>query len=510
MDVLPAYHMPDVNESGTFTDQLGQFEDILEDAQKKGIVNVPPSNKEETYNIESQRIRLQTVASRLFLLGYLPRKIRPRRLEAKMDLIKKAVLQFQKDAGLKEDSWVGDVTWYALDQLVSFESDFNFEQWFLPDGSVQEKSIEALCRATQLRLWSLGLYRQKPRRKTIHLKKVSFFKFSSVLKMLQIVDDQFQAGLNRETLRYLFDQDNLTQAIKRSKRPNKDSFSIKLPKKNKGTQKVLFQKFVVNCAKIELWLLGYDITIDGKNNFQFVEGSQLWKALTHYYQNFENKNKLQAQKLALQITPALFEGLGAAVEAIYEYDQDDASEEISKIMIPEDPVKASTIFQSAWSYIKDKGMRLWDGLKRVWGWIKRMGKKVVSFIDKNIFKAFYRYVSKSFKIVKKGISAIVKSFGVYISGQLQTKSVLYTFSKDMDVTTYFDANTNNRDLEFAMLKLDKQARSFNVGCRILGFVFYMFKSIVLGVFGWAKLLYTLLKSYKEVRLLYIDFKAIAV
>ena len=509
MDILPAYNVSEVNTSDSYIDQLGQFENILGEAEHKGIIHVVPSSEEETYNIENQRIRLQTVATRLFLLGYLPRRISPRRLEARIGLVKKAILKFQKDAGLVQDAWVGDKTWYALDQLVSYESNFDFDQWFLPDGAVKSEVEEALCRAAQLRLWSLGLYHRKPRRKAIHLKKVSFFKFSSILKMLQIVDDQFQADLHYDTLKLLFDQEALVQAIKRSKRPNKDSFSVKLPKTNRKTGNTLFQIFIVNIAKIELWLLGYEITIDGKPNVKYMVGGDLWNAIAHYYQNFENVSSVKAKKLASKITPKLFEGLGAAIAAVNDYDQDDASEEIARIMMPENTIKASNIFRDAWNYIKEKGVRLWDGLKRVWGWIKRIGKKVVSFIDKNIFKAFYRFVSKSFKIVKKGIAAVVKSFGVYFSGELQTDHILYKFSKDMDIKAYFDQNAKNSDLEIGIQKLQNQSKAFNLGCRMIGFLFYVFKNAVLGFFGWAKLLYALLRSYKELRLLYIDFKAVA-
>ena len=61
--------------SGSYINQLGQFENILDKANKKEKINNTPDNTTETYDIDSQRIRLQTIASRLWLLGYLPRKI---------------------------------------------------------------------------------------------------------------------------------------------------------------------------------------------------------------------------------------------------------------------------------------------------------------------------------------------------------------------------------------------------------------------------------------------------
>lgn len=69
---LPNYNHAALN--GNKIDQLGQFDDILEDARKKGVINDVPSNESETYNYKNQQIRLQTIASRLYLLGYLKRK----------------------------------------------------------------------------------------------------------------------------------------------------------------------------------------------------------------------------------------------------------------------------------------------------------------------------------------------------------------------------------------------------------------------------------------------------
>ena len=100
IDTLPKYTLPKFSESPI--DQIGQFEDILTEAGKNGVINVPPSSADETYNIESQRVRLQTIAERLYLLGYLRNKIKPNKIDKKLEDIKEAVIIFQKDANLKK------------------------------------------------------------------------------------------------------------------------------------------------------------------------------------------------------------------------------------------------------------------------------------------------------------------------------------------------------------------------------------------------------------------------
>lgn len=77
MAAVPVYNFSEL--SGDGVEQLGQYEDILTAAHDKGIVNYPPSNANETYDVQSQRIRLQTFSSRLHLLGYLRHKISPKK-----------------------------------------------------------------------------------------------------------------------------------------------------------------------------------------------------------------------------------------------------------------------------------------------------------------------------------------------------------------------------------------------------------------------------------------------
>ncbi len=507
---LPKYTLGDV--SGAPVEQLGKFEIILDEASINGLVDNSPENASETYNMEMQRVRLQTIATRLYLLGYLRRKISPRRIHKKLDDIRSAVLQFQKDAGLVEDYWVGDKTWYALDELVSFESQFTYENWFA-NGEIRKSCQIAIQRAIQLRLWSLGLYHQKPKPIFKGLSKKSLYKFGRILKIFLIKDDSYVCAFNQDTLSILFDQDALTTAITKCSKPNKSSFFIKLAKDKKNEEEKMAQAYMVNCAKIELWLLGYDVKIDGRNNYQYEEGGDIWNAIASYHRDFEGSNRLEAEQLAMQITPQLFLGIGAALEGSQnkdaKYSEDEASEIIARQMMISEPKKANTKLEEAWQYIKQKGVRLWDGLKRIWRWIKKIGRKVLNFIKTNIFKGFYRFISKAYKIVTKGISEVVKSISSYIKGGLASNHVFFKFSKDMDIQSYISNQISTENGIAAIKKLNKQSLAFNIGCRIIGMLFYVFKNALKGFFGWAKILFALLKSYKDLRVLYLDLKVVA-
>lgn len=488
--------------SGSYINQLGQFENILDKANKKGIINNTPDNTTETYDIDSQRIRLQTIASRLWLLGYLPRKIAHKNIHKNLDNIKSAVVQFQRDANLKQDNWVGNLTWYALDELVSFESDFSFNKWFT-DAGIKPEVSNAVHRAIQVRLWSLGLYRKRPNKDFQLLKKSDLKNFENILKIFLIKTSHFNADLNYDTLKVLFNQDLLTNAIVKRASKGKKSFLLKLPAGKKDIQRNLAHKFIVNCAKIELWLLGFEVKIDGKNDFELSKESDLYVAISNYFQQFENHKKPKADKMAERITPTLFEGIGAANEIGDDHGTDDASEEIIK------EIKTKSDINKALNYVKNKGMRLWDGAKRFWRWIKKIGKKVVTFFKENVYRAFFRYTSKAFKIVKTGISAVVKSIEIYLNGELNVNKIAYRFSKDMDTTILLPKDLEVADAMLGINELTKQTKAFRVASRIVAYIFKVFKNIIVGFVGWVKLLYLLLKEYNELKRLYIDFKAIA-
>lgn len=497
---LPEYNLPEL--SGGPVNQLRQFDDILEKARDKGVVSDTPLNEEETYDLEKQRIRIQTIASRLWLLGYLPRKYKPDRIDNKLEKIKEAVGWFQREAGLKEDTWVGDITWYALDQLVSFESQIVENQWF-SNGRIKASCERAVQRAVQLRLWSLGLYERKPNRNFNGLKDEALKRFGDILRIFIIKPSYFIAGLNLETIRLLFNQDILTDVIaSRKSVNNSNAFDLNLPQ-HSTLKKALAQKFIVNCAKIELWLLGYDVAIDGRNDFLLSEGSDLQRAIIDFYIQFGSKTQKQARVMSKSITPELFTEIAASNKISDEYNEDDVSEEIAA------EVKTEQDIDEAYGYVKKKGLRLWDGIKRLWRWIKRIGKKVISFIKQNIFKGFFRFVTKAFKIIKTGIVAVVKSVGVYIRGRLSSPGISFNFTKDMDTDVLISGNASDTEISKGIDKLNRQSRTFNISCRIIAWIFHVFKSMATGFLGWAKLLISLVKGFQELKKLYLDFKAIA-
>ncbi|MGZ2369243.1 peptidoglycan-binding domain-containing protein [Ancylomarina sp. YFZ004] len=485
--------------AGDRISQLGQFDDILEDARQQGVINDVPSNELETYNYKAQQIRLQTIASRLYLLGYLKKKIPKKKIEKRLVEIKTGVRQFQLEANLKQDNWVGNKTWYALHELVSFEAELKKDFWFAGDA-IDEKRKYALHRAIQLRLWSIGLYRNKPNKNFKLLGTGALKNFRSVLQIFMI-GHALPIGFNYDTISLFFDQERLTKAISKRSSPGGESFLLNSQGKNDRV--ILAQKFIVNTVKVELWLHGFNVRIDGINNYTIDLGSDLYTEMISFYQTFMNKSKSEATELAKKIRPDIFLSIDEICVDVNEDMEEDVSAEIAAEMNSQQEI------EKAWTYVKKKGLRLWDGMKRLWRWLKKLGKKVFYAIRDNVFKGFFRFATKAYKIVKGGISAVVKSIGIYCKGELNTPQMHCTFSKDMDSLVLISTGMTDTNAQKAIEGFQNQSKAFSIGCRIIAWIFKIFKRAISGVIGWAKLLLTLVRSYKELRLLHQDFKLLS-
>lgn len=494
-DVLPPL-------SGGRINQFGQFEEMLEQVRSLGLVSDVPADRESTFDVPSQKIRLQAVSTRLYLLGYLPRKIQPKNIHKKLEEIRRAVLDFQIDAGLKPDEWVGNKTWYALEELVAFESDFTLENWFR-GKKIDSSKEHALHRAIQLRLWSLGLYKSKPAKgfKLLDLKALD--KFRQILEIFMI-NQTAEFGFNYSTLKILFDQDLLSTSIAKRASPDGKKFLLNLSDSSKMRKQQLAESFIVNAAKIELWLLGFKVPIDGRSDFIYGTDSALYNSLVGYYEKFKQQNRGSAEDLAASITPSLFQSFMGTNEISYAAIRDDDA----SIMIA-NQLNTSEKIAKAWNYVSEKGTSLWDGLKRVWRWVKRIGEKAISFVTGNLYKSFFRIASKGFKIVKTGISRVVASIDVYLKGGFSTPTSIIKISPDIDTTVFIKKEATYNDNRNTSELIIKQSKTFNISCRIIAVVFDLLKAAIAGIAGWAKLLFSLTKDYTKLKSLYSDFKTLS-
>jgi len=279
--------------------------------------------------------------------------------------------------------------------------------------------------------------------------------------------------------------------------------------------------FLVNVAKIELWLLGLPAKVDGGDDFPVagfskakgrqrrggrfdrkitLRNSNLRAALTEFWEQAQGCDSGEAAERAREISPELFAALlnpqpqqGAPFSPVADADY---SSELLR-----DFEQRGTIgddVEEAWRQGRSLGMRLWDGLKRLWRWVKR-GIRAVVQLGKNLFRAFIRFALKAYKIVRTAFSALALSLEQYLAQQVtmpEGNPVAVGFGKDMDFIVALPNNTEPDVIDAAAQGVGRFSRIFYFASRLLGAFVTMLKDSLGGLLGWVRLLMTLVKSYR--------------
>ncbi len=210
------------------------------------------------------RVSAATMGEYLFLLGYLEKKPEKNSPEIQnTPEFKLAVRNFQKEAGLTIDEWIGDETWRALLALVGIESDTQIDRWQNDDGTF----CRAFRRAVQLRLWAYGIANGTPNSGFATVPELSKEKFKKILWCLNIIDDYNVPVLDRVLYEHLFDADTILDRLSKSVDENGSFYDPRFDKPENTHIIDIKRSFIANATKIEIWLLGGDIKIDGLDNY---------------------------------------------------------------------------------------------------------------------------------------------------------------------------------------------------------------------------------------------------
>jgi hypothetical protein len=153
------------------------------------------------------------------------------------------------------------------------------------------------------------------------------------------------------------------------------------------------------------------------------------------------------------------------------------------------------------SYMESKnlGMKLWDGLKRLWGWVKKGLKKIVVFA-KNVFRTFYRFAMKGFVIVRTAFSAFARAMDQYFSEHIDldnNHTVTVQIEKEMDSRIFITDKARNRDIMEACKSVKRFGAMFFFSCKIIGLFIDLLQAAATGLAGWARLMMSLVKGYRE-------------
>lgn len=453
----------------------------LDNASKGGHLPNPwlRIDLDEDNNHASTKSFILAIRSRLVDLGYLGES-KKNRSKASLDgHLKKAIRKFQKEAGLKRDAWVGPKTWNTLQQLVSFEDDQEPANW---KDLIADLSQPAITRAVYLRLYVLGFFDWK---KKLNTKtdtslasnesfKSAFDNFLEVAHTLGLTEIRLVPKISLETLRVLFQQDEMVHALSRNPNFVRD-------KKNK--------KFTDAVARIELWLLGFDVNV-GKprilkprqNSGLPEKVSRLPQVLDDFWEHQPDQSKPGTKIARRKVTPEFFNQLVALEEEdLRPIDQveKDLVSRISKFS-KDERAQLNT-------KLKNVASSIWDGVKRVFRWIKRFIKSIVSTalnVIKNIARFIAKHACSVFGTVLKAIEILYRG-AVYLRNKVlpgsDAKKMVIYHDNDFDLGVFISLDAETETINRMILQIEQETFYFGAACKILGHLMAIFRRVVQSV-----------------------------
>jgi hypothetical protein len=364
---------------------------------------VRPGNREHN-------LRKKAVRARLELLGYSPGP------EGDSSTLRQAVLQFQRDAGLEVDGWVGKQTWGALDEFITLEPPLQLELWYPVGG----RPCLAMVRATALRLRTLGFELPLTDREELLAEPLAAFRRAAAELGLSAgpeVPDRQVVGL-------LFDDELLFSIARSALKEGAGLGPLSLDEPEGSAASRILRRMVRN----ELWLQGYDVG-GLRGTTQVVQGQKgLADGLRVYWshrrlppgETLEQRSK----RIDSTLFAALLEDHRAPVESLAE-----EHEHVSGFV-----ARHLEEFRQAWEQTIpcQPVFFIWDGVKRCGRWLRKqlaglssLAEVVVKGVEytKTFVWNMVRYVfqqgSKVFSTVRRAVAALIHGVQPFLDGGIR-------------------------------------------------------------------------------------------
>ncbi|MEM6999564.1 MAG: peptidoglycan-binding domain-containing protein [Pseudomonadota bacterium] len=419
---------------------------------------------------------IRAVRARLIELGYLAtgsKSANRNKIESDDNLTAK-VRRFQREAGIKEDGWVGPKTWSVLECLVSFESHQDPGKWqTVWPSTVALLTNPALLRGVYCRLYALGFFpdwdddRINTRTAVTPSENAKFQQaiesFCTFAKTAKLVPAACE-GLSLELLEAMYQYDQLVDAVGQS--ATFDALNAAFPQN------------IYAIARIELWLLGYDIE-PGKDSF-------VSKPQTRRGGNTRRRKRVSRTDLAIKnfcvdnkrakpdfvavetVTAGLMQ---AFAEITSEPEKDIAlggqlNATVNKILANRNAKKTLN------RQFKAIANGVFDGIKRVVRWLFRLVRKVVKFTKEfvaNVVRFISQKARKYYVGIAKAVDIVFSGMG-YLRGSVshysQPAKVVFSHDNDFDqmclITPQIDPGLLHHDLSRNRFRSRLYAASLNI------------------------------------------------
>jgi hypothetical protein len=409
-----------------------------------------------TNNSANSALYIRAIRSRLAALGYLPAA------EAQSDVVTPVLIDairiFQREAGTAVDGWAGPLTKQCLQQLVSFEDAQDPAQWGAPGD--RPADFPAVGRAVYLRLYTLGLIAPDAplgvgtdvRVTSNPAMAAGLRAFLQIASELGLCDPVLEPALDTATLGLLFRHDAIVLALAN----------------HAGFFDGHHAAFVQAIGCVELWLLGYDVSLNGTQTPVAITGGiplpHRDQPPTRWVSPVDIALGDLAQRLADdQLKKGFGQHFFQQVTQMIGTASPDADaptkDEILRCAIQNRDDIAAMLGRLA--------ARIWDGAKRLWGWLKNAFSTGADKTDQwNVARFIASQSRSAFEIVLKAIDIVHRGATYYaqpmFAGSSPDRASL-ALHKDFDADLFINASA----LSKAALDLVGADRE-ETACFILG------------------------------------------
>jgi len=243
---------------------------------------------------------------------------------------------------------------------------------------------------------------------------------------------------------------------------------------------------------------GNGISDSLNSNMELKVRAPLYKALVSYWaihKGHISKAQVPARLFIKQSFPQFFSQLmtDTSTEDAGEMDGDELY-----ACLEEKHVSMNTV----WEHVRIFGSRLWDGIRRVWGWfrniIRHIGGAITAFI-KDLSRLVYQYALYSYETVKTVIRGFCESVAYLVSPEVALPAAMMSrihHDGDCDFIILVDESYAPADVTAEAELLEIKSCIFRISTYILSTLVAALKSVAAGIAGWAWLLSGLLRLHR--------------
>ncbi len=320
--------------------------------------------------------------------------------------------------------------------------------------------------------------------------------FGEIWNQLEFKGSALPAGMNPKWIERLFDMDRISGNLSKVD-----------PDLSKQTLK-LSHSLILNAAKIELWLMGYQVKPNGydlktvvkpadnsdltgwdiikksktlSQQFKVKKSIKLYRELHKFWME-HGRDDDEADGLSVNFLThfqAFFNIVDKGVSSREALDSVDAQDKIEAFISDK-----KEQLPSIWKNVRQFGARIWDGIRRAWGWFKRLVTGVIDKVQKiglNISRIVHNVALGSFTVVSNVLKSIGATIKVIADPQMPGSDpdhVLFIRDRDFDSRVFINQSSHGQNIRKCTRILNYEMRKFTFGCRIIGTIVSILAELV--------------------------------